>query len=69
MSGQKRAACSLASLDKGPPMKKRRVTVDKWITESDKEISTSALFKYGKVDRKYVATLKCSVYIEFNEKL
>ena len=50
-------------------MKKRRVMVDKWITESDKEISMSALFKYGKVDRKYVVTLKCSVYIEFNEKL
>ena len=59
MSGQKRAACS----DKVPPAKKRGVsvkTVQKWITESDREMSTSAWLKYEKADRDYVATLKCS---------
>ena len=68
MSGQKRAACSPASLDEGPPMKKHGITVkkiDKWITKSDKEISTSAWLKYEKADRDYAATLS----IEFNEKL
>ena len=65
MSGQKRAACS----DEVPPAKKRGVsvkTVQKWITESDREMSTSAWLKYEKADRDYVATLKCSM---FNEKL
>ena len=41
-------------------------TVQKWITESDREMSTSAWLKYEKADRDYVATLKCSM---FNEKL
>ena len=70
MSGQKRAACS----DEVPPAKKRGVsvkTVQNWITESDREMSTSAWLKYmyEKADRDYVATLKCSMCIQFNEKL
>ena len=68
MSGQKRAACS----DEVPPAKKRGVsakTVQKWITESDREMSMSARLKYEKADRDYVATLKCSMCIQFNEKL
>ena len=68
MSGQKRAACS----DEVPPAKKRGVSVkmvQKWITESDREMSTSAWLKYEKADRDYVATLKCSMCIQFNEKL
>ena len=68
MSGQKRAACS----DEVPPVKKPRVsvkTVQKWITESDRKMSTSAWLKYEKADRDYVVTLKCSMCIQFNEKL
>ena len=30
--------------------------VDKWITQSDKQISMSAWLKYEKADREYVAT-------------
>ena len=44
-------------------------TVQKWITESDREMSTSAWLKYEKADCDYVATLKCSMCIQFNEKL
>ena len=57
MSGQKHAACS----DKVPPAKKRGVSVkmvQKWITESDREMSTSAWLKYKKADRDYMAMLK-----------
>ena len=43
--------------------------VQKWITESDREMSMSAWLKYEKADRNYVATLKCSMCIQFNEKL
>ena len=49
MSGQKCAACS----DKVPPVKKPRVSmkmVQKWITESDREMSMSAWFQYEKAD-------------------
>jgi len=49
-------------------MKKHGITVktiDKWITESNKEISTSAWLKYEKANREYAATLST----EFNEKL
>ena len=66
MSGRKHAACSSAFLDKGPPIKKRGImvkTIDKWITENDKKISTPAWLKYEKADREYAATLS----IEFNE--
>ena len=60
--------------DEVPPAKKRGVsvkTVQNWITESDREMSTSAWLKYmyEKADRDYVATLKCSMCIQFNEKL
>ena len=68
MSGQKRAACS----DEVPPAKKPRVLVkmvQKWITESDREMSMSAWLQYEKADCDYVATLKCSMCIQFNEKL
>ena len=65
MSGQKRAACS----DEVPSAKKRGVsvkTVQNWITESDREMSTSAWLKYmyEKADHDYVATLKCSMCIQ-----
>ena len=49
-------------------MKKLRVPAklfQKWITESDRDISTSAWLKYAKADRDYVVMLKCSI----NEKL
>ena len=65
--GRKRAACS----DDDPPSKKRGVsakTVEKWIAENDKALSTSTRLKYDKPDREYVATLKCSV-CEFQDKL
>ena len=66
--GRKHAACS----DDDPPPKKRGVsakTVEKWIAENDKALSTSTRLKYDKADHKYVATLKCSVCIKFQDKL
>ena len=48
MSGQKCVACS----DKVPPAKNRGVSVkmvQKWITESNREMSMSACFKYERL--------------------
>ena len=70
MSGQKRGV--VASETDEVPAKKRGVTVktvDKWISESDRTMDTSVWLRYEKVDRKYIATLKCCVCAEFNEKL
>ena len=68
MSGRKRAAASC-----GVPQSKKRCvtvkTVEKWITESDKELNTSVWLKYEKADREYVTTLKCSMCIDFKDKL
>ena len=57
MSGQKHAACS----DEVSLAKKPRVLVkmvQKWVTESDREMSMFAWLQYEKADRDYVATLK-----------
>ena len=54
------------------PSKKRGLTmktVDKWIVDNDKTLNTTTWLKYDKVDREYVATLKCSVCFRFNDKL
>ena len=70
MSGQKRPAGS--ELDGGPPSKKRGVTaktVDKWIAENDKVLNTTTWLRYDKLDREYVASLKCSMCIRFQDKL
>ena len=69
MSGQKRTHEAGLS---GPPEKKRRVTVktaEKWIRENDKEHNTVTWLEFEKHDRDYIATLKCSVCIRFEEKL
>ena len=61
-----------ASSDGGGPPPKRGVmarTADKWIVENDKPLNTATWLKYDKADREYVATLKCSVCIEFQDKL
>ena len=66
--GRKHAACS----DDNPPPKKWGVSakmVEKWIAENDKALSRSTWLKYDKADREYVATMKCSVCIEFQDKL
>ena len=44
-------------------------SVDKWIVDNDKTLNTTTWLKYDKVDREYVATLKCSVCFRFNDKL
>jgi len=43
--------------------------VEKWITYNDKALSTFTWLKYNKADHECVATLKCSVCIEFQDKL
>ena len=70
MSGQK--CGTVASETDKVPAKKCGVTVktvDKWISESDRAMDTSVWLRYEKVDREYIATLKCCVCAEFNEKL
>ena len=62
-----RTKCAAYS-DEVPPVKKLGVSVksvQKWIAESDRDISMSAWLKYAKDDRDYVVMLKCSI----NEKL
>ncbi len=57
-----------SATDGGPPAKKRGVTartVDKWIAENDKVLSTATWLTYNKVGREYVATLECSVCINY----
>ena len=70
MSGQNHGAVAFETND--IPPKKRRVmvkTVQKWVVESDREIDMFVWLKYDKVDCEYMATLKCCVSAEFNEKL
>ena len=54
------------------PSVKQAVTiksVDKWIAESDKQLSTTVWLCYNNADREHVSTLKCSICIQFQEKL
>ena len=63
--GIRRRQRSSPSKNRGLTMK----TVDKWIVDNDKTLNTTTWLKYDKVDREYVATLKCSVCFRFNDKL
>ena len=75
MSGRKRPAvvASIPTCSSGPaPSKKRKVTintVEKWKKESDKAINTTVWLTYEKFDRDHVASLKCSVCIQFADKI
>ena len=68
----KRAACSASSAGSCPPPKKRGLrttTVDKWIVESDKALNTATWLSYEKVNREFVASLKCKVCVQYKDKL
>ena len=68
MSSRKHTLCP----DDIPHQKKCKVMVEtsqKWTKENNNEFGTFAWLKYDKVNRKHVATLKCFVRIEFNDKL
>jgi len=67
MSGVKRKSVS----SDGPPTKWGVATksVDKWIAENDKQLSTTTWLCYDKADREHVSVLKCSICIRFQEKL
>ena len=71
MSGRKRPGASRSSafdVDSDlPPSKKRGLTMK--TVDNDKTLNTTTWLKYDKVDREYVATLKCSVCFRFNDKL
>ena len=78
MSGRKRSASSsVASSDldtysAGPSSKKNILmakSVDKWISENDKELNTSTWLKYTVVDRLHVDSLLCSVCTQFKSNL
>ena len=47
----------------------QRRTVEKWITENDRELNTSVWLKFEMADREHVSLLKCSVCSLFSEKL
>ena len=78
MSGQKiqllekmsRVKRKSASSD-GPSVKQAVTikSVDKWIAESDKQLSTTVWLYYNKADCEHVSALKCSICIQFQEKL
>ena len=73
MTGRKRPA-GVASLPSSSPAqpKKRKVTistVEKWKKESDKAINTTLWLAYEKLDCDHVASLKCSVCIQFVDKI
>ena len=44
-------------------------SIDKWITEYDKELNTSTWLKYTVVDCLHVDSLMCSVCTRFKSKL
>ena len=44
-------------------------TVDKWITDNDRTLSTTTLLTYEQLNRERVHCLKCSVCIQFRDKL
>ena len=73
MSGQKRpSAVHSKSASKDVTPSKRallRTTVDKWITQSDKELNTVMWLKYNLIDRIYVKKLRCAVCTQFKSKL
>ena len=72
MSGRKRPCDSDSSSSSSPLPKKRAVnrrTVEKWVTENDKSLTTSVWLKFDMADRDHVATLKCSVCSRFKKKL
>ena len=51
---------------------KRGVTikwVNKWIAENDKQLTIMIWLCYKKADREYMLVLKCSICIQFQEKL
>ena len=72
--GSKRQAQLPVTSDVVPPTKKRSLqksTVDRWIVENDKALSTATWLKYetNPVNRGRVVTLKCSVCCQFADKL
>ena len=57
-----------------PPSKKRTVqksTVDRWIAESDKTLSTATwlVYEIDRTNRSRVVSLKCSVCTRYSQKL
>jgi hypothetical protein len=55
-----------------PPPKRRVLTVgtvQKWITENDKALNTATWLKYDASGQSFVQSLKCSVCIQFQDKL
>ena len=71
-SGNKRVAASTESSD--IPSKKRTIqkkTVQKWVSDYEKEYTTSARLKFETQanDRDHVSLLKCSICTRFKDKL
>ena len=63
---------SSSSYSSNTPAKRRAVqrrTVEKWITENDRELNTTLWLKFDMADREHVASLKCSVCSQFSKKL
>ena len=63
---------STSSSENGVAAKRRMVltrTVDKWIAENDRTLSTTTWLTYERLNRECVQCLKCSVCIRFRDKL
>ena len=77
MSGRKRQRVASSSSEagssstSGEPKKRavQRRTVEKWISELDREFDTSLWLKFDMADREHVALLKCSICSQFSDKL
>ena len=72
MSGQKRCATTELDDEASAACKRRSITaktVDKWIAENDKALNTTTWLQYERRDREYVASLKCSMCVRFQERL
>ena len=44
-------------------------SVNKWIVENDKQLDTTTWLCYEKADQEHMLSLKCSICIQFQEKL
>ena len=63
MSGVKRKSTS----NNSPPAKWAVTikSVDKWISENDKQLGTTVWLCYDKADHEHMSALKCSICIQY----
>ena len=65
---EKRARVAVSAVDDDTcsPCKKRGLTIQtvkKWMTEYEKELTTTLWLTYDRLDRDHVSALKCKVHV------